>query len=303
MLFVHDLSNASNVHSIQSSVSCATSYMSISSLLSNRPCVGLHAIESVALMDRYDSKFLVPMDWLPEVIADLTEHHVLQVEQDHLIRYNNLYFDTKGNECLTEHVRGRTKRFKVRIRQYQNSKVAFLEVKLRDVYGKTAKKRMARSSDLPWNAPLTEGEILFLRGHLGDVTDELTPSLQSRFDRFTLVNLHRGDRITFDQNLQFSDPRKHLKAPLWTSPIPHLAVVEWKQRKLNHQCDLIQSFRAKPGRRGPLGRALRVSKYILGRMSVCDDLAPGAYRKTLRDIQRAELAASNTQSEHESILR
>ena len=75
--------------------------MSISSLLSNRPCVGLQAIESVALMDRYDSKFLAPMDWLPEVIADLTEHHVLQVEQDHLIRYNNLYFDTKGNECLT----------------------------------------------------------------------------------------------------------------------------------------------------------------------------------------------------------
>lgn len=91
-------------------------------MLSKRPSVGLQAIESVALMDRYDSKFLAPTDWLPGVLADLTEHHVLQVEQDHLIRYNNLYFDTTGNECLKEHVRGRAKRFKVRIRQYQNSK-------------------------------------------------------------------------------------------------------------------------------------------------------------------------------------
>lgn len=272
-------------------------------MLSKRPFVGLQAIESVALMDRYDSKFLAPTDWLPEVISDLAKHHVLQIEGQHLIRYNNLYFDTTSNDCLVEHTRGRTKRFKIRIRQYENTKVAFLEVKLRDVYGKTAKKRLVRNSDLAWNAAFTEREELFLREHLGDFTDELTPSLQSRFDRFTLVNLDCGDRITFDQNLQFSDPRKHLTTPLWTAPTPHLAVVEWKQRKLNHQGDLIQSFRAKTGRRGPLGRALRVSKYILGRTSVCDDLAPGAYRKTLRDIQRAELAASDPHSEHESILQ
>lgn len=277
--------------------------MSISSLLSKRPSVGLQAIESVALMDRYDSKFLAPTDWLPEVLSDLTKHHVLQIADQHLTRYNNLYFDTPSNECLKEHVRGRTNRFKVRIRQYENTKMAFLEVKLRDVYGKTTKRRLPRNSELLWNDAFTEHETVFLREHLGDIADELTPSLQSRFDRFTLVDLDRGDRITFDQNLQFSDPRKHLKAPLWISPTPHLAVVEWKQRKVNHQGDLIQSFRAKPGRRGPLGRALRLSKYILGRMSVSDDLVPGAYRKTLRDIQRAELAARTPQSEHESILQ
>ena len=45
-------------------------------------------------MDRFDSKYVVPVAWLEELIQDLSEHSVLSIQNQVSTVYNNLYFDT-----------------------------------------------------------------------------------------------------------------------------------------------------------------------------------------------------------------
>jgi len=64
--------------------------LNLTELLQRKESIGLDAIESVALMDRFDSKFVVPTDWLAPVVTDLHEHRVLTIEGHTSTKYNNL---------------------------------------------------------------------------------------------------------------------------------------------------------------------------------------------------------------------
>ena len=185
---------------------------------------------------------MVPVAWLEELIQDLSEHSVLSIQNQVSTVYNNLYFDTPEGTCLEDHTRGKNIRYKVRVRQYANTGVAFLEVKLRDVHSKTFKHRIVRQG--AWDAPLTQEELDFLGEHLPNA-NALVPALQSSFERFTLIHVGQGERITFDQDLQFKVPSTRKgEEHLWVKPTPHLAVVEWKQSNVNHRGELIQAIRA-----------------------------------------------------------
>ena len=255
----------------------------------------------MALMDRFDSKYVVPVAWLEELVQDLSEHSVLSIQNQVSTVYNNLYFDTPEGTCLKDHTRGKNIRYKVRVRQYANTGVAFLEVKLRDVHSKTFKHRVVRQG--AWDAPLTQEELDFLGEHLPNA-NALVPTLQSSFERFTLIHVGQGERITFDQDLQFKVPaEKEGDVHPWVKPTPHLAVVEWKQSKVNHQGELMQALRAQKGRRGPLGRALRLSKFVLGQAHLAPEGNFRAYRSALRDLARAEHYAANPTFAPQSILR
>ena len=271
----------------------------LESQLNAKPDIGLDSMDSVALMDRFDDKYLIPYAWLPDVIDALPKFRVLRINDGCMTRYNNLYFDTQDDRCFADHVRGKNKRFKVRIRHYTNTDVAFLEVKLRDVYGKTTKHRVSRNGQDAWNAPLTKEETRFLESHLGQVAVALVPVLQSRFDRFTLADVDSGERVTMDHGLEFVLPQKDL----WTSPIPNLVVVERKQRHVNHQGPLLHSFRAQKQRRAPLGRSIRMSKFVLGRLSTTPELDAKSYRSGLRDIRRAQTFALNPELTQNHLLR
>ena len=273
--------------------------MHLMNLLNERPHLGLEDIESVALMDRYDSKFLVPEHWLTHTLTQLKHHAVLSIANTVSTTYRNLYFDSPDNVCVRQHVRGKTSRFKVRIRHYANTEITFLEVKMRDVYGKTTKHRVVRSTST-WDAPLSDTERQFLHLHLGDVASTLAPVLESQFERFTLVALEEGERLTFDLGVAFKNPRSEEG---WRTPLAHVSVVEWKQNSVNHQGSLIQALRSHPERRGPLGRPLRMSKYLLGRQTLQPDLDFKTYRPALRDMSRAESFATNPTFAPQSILR
>ncbi len=270
-------------------------------LLQSQSPLGLEAIDAVALMDRFDSKYVVPVAWLENLIRKLDEHSVLSI-QDHVSTvYNNLYFDTPEGTCLEDHTRGKNIRYKVRVRQYANTGVAFLEVKLRDVHSKTFKHRIVRQG--AWDAPLTKEEFDFLGQHLPNAS-ALAPTLQSSFERFTLVHVGQGERITFDQDLQFKVPATQGSGDHpWVKTTPHLAVVEWKQSNVNHQGELIQAIRSQEGRRGPLGRTLRLSKFVLGQAHLAPERNFRGYRAALRDLARAEHYAANPTFAPQSILR
>ena len=244
--------------------------------------IGLQELEDVALMDRSEKKYVIPIAWCDDISKKLsTDYNILEIKEKRHFRYDNLYFDTPDNICLQDHIRGRKIRFKVRIRSYSNSNISFLEVKSRNVYGRSQKMRIQRTSE-KWDSPLTSKEQEFLEKCVSFAA-ELKPVLYSSYSRYTIANIEKGERITFDTNLEY----KTLTGETY-KPLDGLAVVELKQGETDRRSPLISIFRNRKDRRSPLGRTIRISKYILGRLHTNKHLSAKAYHESLKELTRAK---------------
>lgn len=236
-------------------------------------------------MDRKEEKFVIPEYWCEGISDNLKKQFkVLTINDKKCFQYKNLYFDTKNNITLEDHIRGRNNRFKIRIRNYVESDLTFLEVKKRNVYGRSIKNRIKRDSEV-WDAPLTEKEKAFLEENV-PFAAKLRPVLYSSYKRFTLASIERNERITFDTELTFNtiDGKEHM-------PIPGLCLVELKQNTTDRRSPLHLAFRSRTDRIAPLGRSLSVSKYTIGRLKTDKNLFTRAYVSNIKKLKRAKIAA------------
>lgn len=232
-------------------------------------------------MDRREDKFLIPKNWCELLATKLDkDYKILEINGNRQFEYNNLYFDTPENICLNDHIRERKIKYKIRIRSYVNSNICFLEVKRKDVYGRTKKIRIQRTSE-KWDSPLTDSEKIFLSERV-PFASELIPSLYISYSRFTLAQLDRCERITFDTKLTYTSIDGKISKPL-----KGLYVVELKQNETDRRSLLYVFLRNRPDRKAPLGRIIRISKYVLGRLYSDDSLSSRTYLAKLKVIKRA----------------
>ena len=244
--------------------------------------IGLQELEDVALMDRSEKKYIIPIAWCGDISNKLsTDYNILEIANERQFRYDNLYFDTPENICLEDHIRGRKNRFKVRIRSYSNSNISFLEVKSRNVYGRSQKMRIQRTAE-KWDSPITAKEQEFLEKCVSFAA-ELKPVLYSSYSRYTIANIEKGERITFDTNLEY----KTLTGETF-KPLDGLAILELKQGETDRRSPLMSIFRNRTDRKSPLGRTIRISKYVLGRLHTNKDLSARAYHESLKELTRAK---------------
>ena len=235
-------------------------------------------------MDRREEQFLIPNHWCSPLSTSLNkDYKILEIDGNRQFTYDNLYFDTPDNVCLNDHIRGRKIRFKIRIRSYANSNISFLEVKERNVHGRSIKMRVQRTSK-KWDSPLTDSEKQFLSDRI-PFASELKPSLYSSYSRFTLAHIARGERITFDTQLTFTS----VEGEVFT-PLEGLSVVELKQEETDRRSPLHLFLRARPDRKAPIGRIIKISKYVLGRLYTNESLSPRTYLSSLKELKRATKA-------------
>ena len=169
--------------------------------------IGLTDLQGAELMNRRDTKFPVMNSWISGVVdACAPTHKVLEVSGIRAASYRTLFYDTPDRRCWTDHVRGRGRRFKVRIRNYGEGGATFLEIKHKTPAGATLKERWLRAADQPWDARLSSEEEEVLQAKLPGV-GPWSPSLRCDFTRATLVSTARGERITLDVDLRFADVR------------------------------------------------------------------------------------------------
>ena len=85
--------------------------------------VDLDALDAAAaLAHRVDTKYLVPVATLGEVLERLgSTHGCLAIEGRRSFRYSSTYVDCPGLTCYHDHRRGVRKRWKARIRHYVDS--------------------------------------------------------------------------------------------------------------------------------------------------------------------------------------
>ena len=194
--------------------------------------MGLEALDAAAaLRRRFDTKYLLPRVALDRLLSCLEPtHRVLEVDGLRDFEYRTTYFDTEELEAFRDHLQGRRRRLKVRVRHYVDSGDCFLELKLRGAGGCTIKRRVPHDPSLPRS--LTADGLAALERWVRSAYDRpaprpLAPVLDLAYRRTTLVAPERGERLTIDLELRMWAAGADGRGPL----DPAFAIAETKSAR------------------------------------------------------------------------
>lgn len=238
--------------------------------------ISLDDMDAIKLMNRVDSKFVTNSGALERVLRKAIDAGYMALDMDgsRILGYDTLYYDTPGRDMYLAHHNGRLTRQKVRTRTYLASGDTFVEVKDKDNHGRTRKKR----TEIPTGAfaAVTDdsGAMAFLDRRCRYSPESLSPALRTRFERITLVNPARTERLTIDTSLSFSNPRTGAEISLGDG-----VIVELKQDALarSQMLDILLSERIHP---------LRVSKYCIGSAITDPSLKQNRFKLKVRMIEK-----------------
>ena len=163
--------------------------------------------ERAALQMRVDRKYIVDYETLERVFSKLgDDFRALEIDGERMQRYDSVYFDTPELTAYRAHLQGRRKRFKCRTRLYGGT-ACFFDLKLKGRRGETVKSRLPLSAFE--HGSLTSRASAFLkRGLLQEygfaAPAGLAPTLQTSFERLTLIHSHKAERLTLDFGITFN---------------------------------------------------------------------------------------------------
>jgi len=175
----------------------------IQSLLDTLPPITLEQMESIKLMNRLDTKYVATKRQLIELLQLVQDKYYVQtIGTTTICPYRTTYFDTDEHTMYMMHHNKRARRTKVRVRTYLTSgDLTFLEVKKKNNHGRTKKKRIqVPSLEL---SQTTEGAEELVRKRTGMSFASMHKVVQNLFDRITLVNKDKTERLTIDYNIRF----------------------------------------------------------------------------------------------------
>ena len=219
--------------------------LNIKSILKQYRPITLSEMDEVALMERVDDKYTISYEDLMNILENISsEYFCLEIEGKRSFTYQTEYLDTIDNLLFKNHQNGKLNRYKIRFRDYIESKKTFLEIKFKSNKGVTKKTRIS--------IPFQEKNITktckdFIETKSPYLTKNLDIKVKNSFDRITLVNLISKERVTLDFNLKFSNPSLGTK-----SKLDNVGIIEIKREKGNKKYKLL-SIVKKAGYNGFIG--------------------------------------------------
>lgn len=241
-------------------------------LLSHLPPIPLEEMGSIKLMNRLDRKYLATLSQLEQLLEMAQGKYYAQANGDSRFSpYRTIYLDTPDEEMYLAHHNGRLVRQKVRVRTYLDSGDTFLEVKNKDNHGRTKKKRIS-----------VQG-IDTLAGDNGDellhkyaryTLSQLVPKVENRFERITLVNINKTERLTIDTHVKF-----HHWETGCDNTFDRLVIIELKRDGLvpSPVLDILHQLRIHPS---------GFSKYCIGTVLTKSDIKQNLFRPKIRRIEK-----------------
>lgn len=245
--------------------------------------ITLDEMDGIRLMNRTDTKFVVTVSLLRRLLnLAVADYRVQDIHGERLSPYYTLYFDTMRFDMYRRHVAGHANRQKLRIRSYVSSNLNFLEVKTKNNHGRTRKRRMAMEGfdpmhpdrDMSFDATCCYAP--FLHDNLRYDMSSLRECIENRFNRITLVNNCKTERLTIDNSLSFHNLITGNDAAL-----PNIAIVELKRDGLAPSpiLAMLRQLRAKP---------LGFSKYCIGSALTNGALPHGRIKERVRAVEKLE---------------
>lgn len=244
--------------------------------LSSLAAITLEEMDSIKLMNRIDSKYLTNEAHLLAVLNDASKagYRVLETEGERLSPYTSVYYDTDVLRMFSDHHNRRLVRQKVRTREYVISGVAFLEIKRKNNKGRTNKKRIEIPNSELLDFHRDKEACNYLASKSWFHVEELSPVLDTRFSRITLVNPAKTERLTIDSHLCFHNYRTDKDATLYDA-----VIIELKQdgRADSQMKRILLDHRVKP---------MRISKYCIAVTLTDPNARSGRFRPKVRTIEK-----------------
>jgi hypothetical protein len=223
--------------------------------------ITLEEMDAVKLMNRTDTKFVLNRNFFNSVLPQFAEsYRVLEIANKRMASYKTLYYDTQGFQLFLDHHNEKGDRYKIRIRNYVESNLFYLEIK-RKFKGRTDKKR-TKVKD--FELELSSESEHYINKVLGQQI-KVVPKLWNSFQRITLVNTREVERLTLDLNLTFEwqDKKK---------VFDHLVVAELKQENVNRNSlfySLMKEHHIRPN---------SISKYCVGGIALNPELKANNFK-------------------------
>lgn len=253
----------------------------LSKCLSTFSPISLAEMDSVKLMNRIDTKYVVPLSVLPTLLQIAQDdYYAQQIDGKRMTTYDTLYYDTETLDMYMRHHDRQLVRQKIRVRHYIDTDETYLEIKRKDNKGRTKKKRILVPDgelDAQTIGHRKRGDISvedFIAEKSRYAWSEIRPHLSTTFDRITLVNKAKTERLTIDTHL------------VWTNVItgesksfPELVIIELKRdgNMPSPMAKILLEQRVKP---------LKISKYCIGTALTTPGLKQNRFKDKIRRIER-----------------
>lgn len=259
-------------------------------ILTNYQPITLEEMSGIRLMNRTDTKFVTNIATLRKLLKlAVWQYRAQEIDGKRLARYYTMYFDTPDMQMYTCHHSGHANRQKLRIRSYVDSGLNFLEVKTKNNHKRTRKKRTtmfdfdplapARNIVFDSHDDNFKEYDSFLRENLWYKPEIMEEAIENRFNRITLVNNNKTERLTIDTDLCFHNIHTGNDCSL-----PELAIIELKRDGLvpSPILSLLNELRIKP---------LGFSKYCIGTALTNPDIRQNRFKQRLHAL--GKLAEAN----------
>ena len=248
---------------------------SVADILAEFSPITLEEMSAVKLMNRIDTKYLASRSRLPEILSYLTDNYFVQENVGKRIaHYNTLYYDTPDAKMYVAHHDRKLTRQKLRARIYCDTGTAFCEIKNKNNKKRTKKKRIPIEVSRFGDMLAYDEARAFVTEKLHYDVSSLIPQVENEFDRITLVNKGRTERLTIDSNIRFMN--RHTGQ---TAEVPDLVIIELKQdgNVPSFFKQVLLDLRIKPK---------RISKYCLGTVLTNPEVKTNRFKRKLRYINK-----------------
>ena len=254
---------------------------SIERILATFDPISLSEMESVKLMNRIDTKYAVPLSALPAILEAAQDgYYAQEINGTRIATYDTMYYDTDSLDMYIRHHDRQLVRQKIRVRQYVESDLTFLEIKRKNNKGRTKKKRISVpgfgiTGDTFGDSKRERWSVEdFIAAKSRYHWSELSPHLSTRFHRITLVNKAKTERLTIDMDLVWENIVSGE-----SKTFPDLVIIELKRDENvpSQMTQIMLSQRLKP---------LKISKYCIGTALTTPDLKKNRFKKKIRLIEK-----------------
>ncbi len=207
-----------------------------STLFSFSP-ISLKEMDKVAFLHRVDTKFVLNINKLPELLSDIMDDYfILDIDKRRCFHYSTMYYDTPELRMYIDHIRGKLNRFKVRHRHYVDSDLSYIEVKFKNNSGRTAKWR-EKGDFTKQKSELLNNHLL--KKYLPNHFKNLKAVLKNNFHRITLIDHNFTQRVTIDFDISYLLPDTDHKKQV----LSDLVIIEIKSEKNKEKNRIQQSLK------------------------------------------------------------
>lgn len=258
----------------------------VNDILAQYEPISLAQMESVKLMNRIDTKYAVPLSVLPSILEmSKADYYAQEIDGKRIATYDTMYYDTATLDMYIRHHDRQLVRQKIRVRQYVDSNLTFLEIKRKNNKGRTNKKRIVVPGfDITADTPSVlkhkrkEDEAVTVESFIDAKSryhwSDITPHLWTKFHRITLVNKAKTERLTIDMDLVWDNV---VSGEVKT--YKDLVIIELKRdgNVPSFMTDIMLAHRIHP---------FKISKYCIGTALTSPGLKRNRFKKKIRLIEK-----------------